>query len=250
MTLSTRSDNFVKTLDKEQLETRRRILEISHKFHFSHLGSCFSAVDLIDAVYKIKKPDEKFVLSNGHAGIALYVILEKYGFIRDTETFKKLYVHPDRNTDLGIHVSTGSLGHGLPIALGMAFADRSKNVYCMISDGECAEGSVWETFRIAAEKKAGNLKIILNANGWGAYGNIALPQLMKRIKSFDLGVVVINGHDMNEIIKALKIKTDQPLVVFAKTVVGQFPFLKDQDAHYYIMSDQDYLSALDSLLWS
>lgn len=242
-----RSNNYIKHLSKEQRETRRRILEISHKLHFSHLGSCLSAVDLIDAVYKIKQRDEKFILSNGHAGIALYVILEKNGLIQNSEILEKLHVHPDRNIDIGIHVSTGSLGHGLPIALGMALADKKRDVYCMISDGECAEGSIWESLRLASELKLNNLKIILNANGWGAYHSIPLRSLFKRLKSFGCNLILINGHDINEAVSILKRKTNKPLLIFARTKVEQFPFLKEQDAHYYVMNDQDFSLALGFL---
>jgi transketolase len=241
----------MKSLSGEQRDIRRRILEISYKFHLSHLGSCFSAVDLIDVVYKVKTPEEKFILSNGHAGIALYAVLEKYGYIKDSNFFQNLLIHPDRNPELGIYVSTGSLGQGLPISLGMAIADKTKNVYCMISDGECAEGSIWEALRIASEKSVFNLKIILNANGWGAYGNIQLNGLKRMIQSFDCTFIEVDGYDIDEIAESLKKQSEEkPLIVFAKTNVSQFEFLKDQDAHYYIMNDTDYLNALDSLLWS
>jgi|SRR3989344_4191424 len=245
-----KSKKYIQSLTQEQRKTRRRILDISFKLHLSHLGSCFSAIDLIDAVYSVKKEDEQFVLSNGHAGVALYVILEKYGKIKNPKIFEKLFVHPNRDLNLGISVSTGSLGHGLPIALGMALANRTKNVYCMISDGECAEGSIWETLRLAVELEASNLKVILNANGWGAYGAISLPSLFKQLKSFGCQLSTVDGHNINDIIEALKKNTaNKPLIIFAKTDVSQLPFLKDQDAHYYVMNEQDYLLALDLLLW-
>lgn len=244
-------NNFLQKLSVEQIETRRRILEISFKLKLSHLGSCLSAVDLIDAIYKTKERDEKFVLSNGHAGIALYVILEKYGLIKDPKILERLYVHPDRNPDIGISVSSGSLGHGLPIALGMALADRNQNVYCMISDGECTEGSIWESLRLAGELKLDNLKIVLNANGWGAYGTISLRKLLKSIKSFEFDLIVVDGHNIDRITTALKRKTkNKPSLFFAETTVEQLPFLIEQDAHYHIMNQQDYLNALDLLLWS
>lgn len=233
--------NLIAKLNKDQRKIRRRILEISHKRHFSHLGSCLSAIDLIDAVYKIKKTNEKFILSNGHAGVALYAVLEKYGYLKNPKLLEKIYVHPDRNPKLGIHVSTGSLGHGLPIALGMAIANKNRNIYCMISDGECTEGSIWEALRLAIDLKLNNLKILLNANGWGAYDIISLDMLFKRLKSFGCILIRIDGHDSKEIISALKRKTDGPLLVFAQTSVEQFPFLKEQDAHYYVMTEEDFI---------
>ena len=234
----------IKSLTKDQKKTRLKILEISHGSHLSHLGSCLSAIDLIDAIYKTKKKNEKFILSNGHAGIALYTILGKNGLMKNPDILKKLHVHPDRNPAIGIDVSTGSLGQGLSIALGIAFANRKQNVYCMISDGECTEGSVWEVIRIASDKKINNLKIILNANGWGAYDSIDLSTLLKRLKAFGCKIIKVNGHDENAILKALTISThSKPILIFAKTNVEQLPFLKGQDAHYYIMKDADYTQA-------
>lgn len=231
----------IRSLTKEQKSTRLRILEISHFSHLSHLGSCLTAIDLIDSIYKVKEKNEKFILSNGHAGIALYAILEKNGIIRKPDIINKLHVHPDRNPSLGIDVSTGSLGLGLTIALGIAFANRKKNVYCMISDGECAEGSVWESLRVASDKKLNNLKIILNANGWGAYDPVDLSTLLKRLRAFGCRIIKVRGHDAHAIQKALKISTNnKPVIIFAKTVVGQLPFLSGQNAHYYIMTDNDY----------
>src|SRR6185369_8330334 len=111
----------LKKLTKEQKRLRKRIIELSHSSRLSHIGSCLSVIDLIDEIYSSKKPNEKFILSNGHAGIAWYVILEKYGFLPEKK-IKNLNIHPDRNLKHDIHVSTGSLGQGLPIALGMALA--------------------------------------------------------------------------------------------------------------------------------
>ncbi len=233
-------------LSKEQKELRRRILEISYKNGLSHLGSCLSCVDLICAVFKVKRSDEKFILSNGHAGIALYAVLERFGMLNPEKT-DKLHIHPDRNPKWGIDASTGSLGQGLPIAVGMALADRSKNVYCSISDGECAEGSIWESLRIASGNNLTNLKILLNANGWGAYGRINTLSLKKRIETFDIKVILTNGHNTNSIVKGLKTRTNRPLLIFAKTKVNQFGFLKGLDAHYYVLNEEDYYKALNLL---
>lgn len=234
----------IKSLSLEQKQTRLRILELSYNSNFSHIGSCLSAVDLIDEIYKIKKNYEKFILSNGHAGIAFYAILEKNGLIKNKRITEKLNIHPDRNPDLGIHFSSGSLGQGLPIALGMALADNKQSVYCMISDGECTEGSIWETLRLVSDKKINNLKIIINANGWGAYDPISINSLMEKLKGFGLKITKINGHNVREIRKALIIKTTkQPIAIVAQTTVEQLPFLKGQDAHYYIMSEKNYIDS-------
>lgn len=235
-------------LNPDQKRTRLNILKLAHEANHSHIGSCLSGVDLMDAIYKTKKEDEKFILSNGHAGMALYVILQKYGKIKDASIIKDFYIHPDRDITVDIHVSTGSLGQGLPIALGMAFANKEKDIYCMISDGECAEGSIWETLRIAVDKKAHNLKIILDGNGWGGYDPIELKTLKQRLEGFGLNVVEVDGHNIDDISKALKTPaSDKPLLIFARTSVDQFPFLKGQDAHYYVMTPEDYNLAQEML---
>src|SRR3989344_5348178 len=123
----------MKKLSKEQKYHRKRILEISHEAKTSHLGSCLSVIDIISAIYKVKKKNEVFVLSAGHAAVALYVILEQHNFMKNP-SLKNLHVHPDRDTSQGIYVSTGSLGQGLSIAVGIALAVKEKkdNVYCII----------------------------------------------------------------------------------------------------------------------
>lgn len=194
-------------------DLKRRIITLSYKYKLSHLGSCLTAVDIIEDIFRIKKKNEKFVLSSGHAGLALYVVLEKYGGRNAEEIFLHHGVHPDRCNDCGIDCSSGSLGNGLPIAVGMALADRTKNVYCLISDGECAEGSITEALRLTPN----NLIIYLNDNGWGAYGNTD-----------------ISPYIHNKVIHKI-------------TNVEQLPFLKGQDAHYHSMSEEDYKTAMEIL---
>jgi len=232
--------------DKNQKEIRKKLLGMINRAHTSHIGSCLSSIDIIDAVYSIKKRQENFILSNGHAAASLYIILEKYGYLKNPD-LSKLNAHPDRNPDKGIDVSTGSLGQGLPIAVGMALANKDKNVYCLISDGECAEGSIWESLRIVHDLKICNLKIIVSSNGWGAYDPISDKHLIKRFKGFDLDLIKIDGHKPQEIIKALKMKVNKPTVIFAKTSSEQFGFLKGLDAHYYVMSDSDYELVMEKL---
>jgi transketolase len=230
--------------NENQKKLRKRLIEILYNSHSSHIGSCLTAIDLIDLVYSIKKKEERFVLSNGHSALALYVVLEKNGYIKDIES-EHLNIHPDRNTNIGIEVSTGSLGLGLPIATGMALADRNKLVYCLISDGECAEGSIWESLRIIYEQRIVNLKIILNANGWGAYDPISLYNLSERFKGFGFNVVKVYDHDLNKIKNSL---IDNNLdIIFAMTDSDQFPFLRGLDAHYYVMNEKDFLLAMEIL---
>ena len=121
-------------INKKLNKLKQRILEISFEHQLSHLGSCISAVEIIDEIYRKKQDSEKFILSEGHAALALYVINEKYHKIDAEKAFNHHGVHPDRCKKCRLDCSAGSLGQGLPIALGMALANREKNVYCLISD--------------------------------------------------------------------------------------------------------------------
>jgi transketolase len=158
-------------------ELHNRILEISKKLNLSHLGSNLTSVDIIDEIYSVKKENEPFILSCGHAGLALYVVLEKYYGLNATELFIKYGTHPSRSESDKIYCSTGSLGHGLPIALGMALADRDRKVYCLISDGEAAEGTIWETANVMNKYFVTNLELYLNWNGWSAFDRIDLKMI-------------------------------------------------------------------------
>lgn len=202
-------------------DLKRRIIDISYRYKLSHIGSCLTAVDIINEIYEQKKPDEKFVLSSGHAGLALYVVIEKYEGIDAEKIFNHHGVHPDRCKECHLDCSSGSLGNGLPIAVGMALANRNKNAYCLISDGECAEGSIWEALRIRREENITNLKVFLNWNGYSAY----------KESDWTLKQIIWEWY----------------LVSIHETEIEQFPFLKGQDAHYYTMNEEDYKNAMEVL---
>lgn len=203
-------------------ELKKRIIEISYKKKLSHIGSCLTAVDIIKEIYDKKKPEEKFVLSSGHAGLALYVVLEAFGGRNAEEIFDHHGVHPDRCDLCGIVCSSGSLGHGIGIAVGMALAARNNNSYCLVSDGEISEGSVHEALRIKDEQKLDNLKVYVNFNFWGAYKKIndlyLAPSGVEKL-------TVVRGARTNKL----------------------FPFIKDQDAHYKVMNEEDYEQAMEIL---
>jgi transketolase len=238
---------MIRNFTKNQKEIRQRLLKILYTAKSSHIGSCLSVIDLIDSIYAVKKRGEKFILSNGHAAAALYIILEKYKYLKKPD-LKRLGFHPNRNNKYGIDVSTGSLGQGLPIAVGMALANRRKNVYCIISDGECAEGSIWESLRIVHDLRIYNLKIVVAVNGWGSYDPISPKDLQRRLKGFGFRVVPVDGHRTPDIIAALKAKNTAPVIFFARTSSEQLPFLKGIDAHYRIMDNHDYESAIKEFL--
>jgi transketolase len=192
----------------------RRIIDISYKNKMSHIGSCITAVGIIDHIYATKRIDDIFVLSNGHAGVALYAVLEKYGLGDADALFAKHGVHP--NTDTHIACSSGSLGHGIGIAVGLALAERVRRVYCLLSDGECAEGSVWEALRIASDEKLDNLKVYLNANGYGATGPVNSTELSVRLGTFF------------------------PVEAWLTSMMGWPEYLQGIEGHYHVLTKEEY----------
>jgi|TARA_B100000900_G_C20448269_1_gene662028 transketolase len=207
-------------LDKQLV---KRILDISYKNKCSHIGSYLSAVGIIDDIFKKKNQDDIFILSSGHAAIALYCVIEKY-YGKDAEKlFKKHGGHPHRDEKNHIYCSTGSLGMGVTVAVGRALANPNKKVYVLLSDGECAEGSVWESLRFIKEQNIENIEVYVNANGYAAYDSIDVNYLEKRLKSFLPSVNVI------------------------RTKVNQFSFLNGLNAHYHVMSKDDYKEVVEGL---
>lgn len=199
---------------------KKRILDLSHKYKLSHIGSCLSTVDTIDKIYSIKEKDEPFILSNGHAGLALYVVLEKYEGHNAELLLTQHGVHPNRDMEHGIWCSTGSLGHGVAIGVGMALANRERNVYIVTSDGECAEGSVWEALAIARKFQLENLRISIIGNGYSAYDEVDIDDLDMRINSFYPSLMV-------------------------RTNMYAWPdWLQGQGAHYVVMSEEQYKEAI------
>jgi transketolase N-terminal domain/subunit len=160
-----------------------RLLDQSYGFNSHHLGSAFSSLPLILEIYARMNKVDKFILSSGHAAAALYVVLEKQIGIDSSILFEKMGEHPHRNTELGVDCSSGSLGMGLSVAVGMALANEHKNVFCLVSDGECAEGVFWESIRFIKQRKVSNLFVYVNINGWSGYDKIDSEELSKEIKS-------------------------------------------------------------------
>ena len=138
---------------------KRRVLDIAYKYKLSHLGSYFSSLMIVDDIFKNKADDDIFILSSGHAALALYAAIEKYHGIDAEELFNKHGGHPHRDEENKIYCSTGSLGLGLTVAAGRAMANKNRIVHCLISDGECAEGSIWEALRFIHENKIENIKV-------------------------------------------------------------------------------------------
>ena len=185
------------------------------KNKLSHLGSCLTAAPIINEIFDRKAADEKFILSSGHAGVALYIILEQRFGLDAQAMFDAHGVHPSKDLPNQLWCSSGSLGCGLPIAVGHALADRSKGVYVLISDGECAEGSIWEALAFARNAKLDNLHVYANINGMSAYDAVDIPYLVQRLTAFLPSVNV-------------RITSDVTL-----------PFAPGLQAHYYQLKEQD-----------
>lgn len=199
---------------------KKNILDIAFKYKLGHLGSYFSSVDIIDTIYSNMKTDDIFILSSGHAALALYVCNEKYYGINAEEMFKKHGGHPHRDEENKIYCSTGSLGLGITIAIGRAIANKNRTVHVLISDGECAEGSVWESLKTIKEQNITNIKVYVNINGYAAYMSVDTDYLIQRLRAF------------------------LPEINLYYTTVEQYPFLKGLNAHYHVMSEEDYKQAL------
>jgi transketolase len=198
------------------VDLKKRILEIAYKHKLGHLGSYLSAAGIIDEIYENKNPDDIFILSSGHASLALYAALEKYEGKNAEELFLKHGGHPHRDEENGIYCSTGSLGLGITVAVGRALANKNRKVHVLISDGESAEGSVWEALRFIKESNLSNIEVYVNVNGYAAYDKVDVKYLVDRLKVF------------------------LPTINIRYTSVNQYPFLRGLNAHYHVMSEEDY----------
>jgi transketolase len=197
-------------------DLERRVIDISYQERIGHLSSNLNAVNIIDEIYKEKQDSDIFILSSGHAALAWYTVLEKYKKLDAVELFHKHGVHPHRNVEDEISVSTGSLGMGITVACGYALANPNKNIYCLLSDGECAEGSVWEALRFIKEKNINNLYVYVNVNGMIAYDFIDKDYLTQRLKAF------------------------LPEVRIRFTDVPKWPWAEGILTHYYVLKPEDY----------
>ena len=193
-----------------------RIIDITYQERLSHLSSTLSAAPILEEIYNHRQDDEVVVLSNGHAGLALYCVLEQRYGVDPVKLLHEHGIHPGKDLDNYLYCSTGSLGSGLPIAVGHALATPNKRVYCMISDGECAEGSIWESLAFVQQQPVPNLEIYVNINGMGAYDMINVHYLVKRLQAF---------------LPRINICISKPYT---------WSFAKDLLTHYYVLNEQDY----------
>ncbi len=270
-------------LEKKANWVRRKVLDMAVRAHSGHLTTAFSQVELLVALYyggilrvdpKNPKWDgrDRFILSKGQGGIGLYPILADLGFfpMEELDQFAQkdsiLGVHADWNIP-GIEVITGSLGHGLPIATGMAQAAASDGkphlVVCLLGDAELYEGSNWEAAFTASHLKLKNMICIVDRNGQGTIGftdrtekkcdGPMLGRLDEKFASFGFETRTIDGHSFEAIFETLKdVRTrgdDRPLAIIANTVKGKgSPFLESRRLwHYRVPDGADLRQVRDDL---
>jgi len=219
---------------------RTQIIEVAGVAKEGHVPSALSILDILFVTYKeflphsdlssIDNIGNRFILSKGHASIALYVVLHDFNQITTEELFSfakyesKLGGHPDRNKIAGVELSTGSLGHGLPQGIGMAKAMKIKkavgHIYVLIGDGEANEGTIWESALLASNHKLGNLTCIVD-NNLSSERALDMGNMANKFEAFGWETLEINGHDHGEITRALKLrKNNKPIAVIANTVKG------------------------------
>jgi transketolase len=210
---------------KTAQEMRKDIVLAAYKAGEGHIASAFSILDILHVLYSgVLGSDDRFILSKGHASLALYAVLGQD--LSDFGQYNSLLGgHPDRNKVKGVLASTGSLGHGLPQAVGAALAKKIKNalgrVYCLIGDGECNEGSIWESCLLAAHHKLDNLCVIVDRNGSNDRV-LDLGYMLKKFQSFGFHTYEISGHNQSEVFAAVSWKPDgSPLAVIANTTKGK-----------------------------
>lgn len=248
-------------LDVLARRLRGEIVAMTHAKKVPHLGSDLSCVDILAVLYwrilriDPERPDDadrdRFILSKGHAAKALYATLAHRGYFEKAllRTFNDpggcLPEHPGPRCVPGIEAATGSLGHGLPLGLGMALAGRVARrhyrVFVLLSDGECNEGAVWEAAMMAAAQAVSTLTVVVDFNKWQATGRsedvLALDPLADKWRAFGWDAVEVDGHDTDALSAALDPGADtgaKPRAIIAHTVKGKgVSFMEDDNNWHY-----------------
>ena len=249
---------------------RRRILEISRQVEAAHVAPAFSCLEIVDALYhEVMREQDIFIMSKGHGCLAQYVVMEDLGTLPPESLdnyckmgdpiFPALGAHPDYAPGIGIHASTGSLGHGLGIAAGQALAEKIKGsdvrVYVLLSDGECQEGSTWEVAMVAANLGLTNLTALVDNNDFGGMDRMsevhpAFHPLDTKFTAF--GWYVIDGIDGHSSLVAeylLELVCAQPKVFIFDTTKGKgVSFMESAPLwHYRSPNPEEYRKALAEL---
>ena len=261
-------------LEKLALKIRKNAVSMTSTGGSSHIGSILSIADILAVLYgsvmnyKSNEPNwrsrDRFILSKGHAGAGVYAALAESGFL----SIDKLKTHYKDGSDLSGHVShkgipgvefsTGSLGHGLPVATGMALAAKINEdehmVYVLMSDGECDEGSNWEAALFAPHHKLDNLVIIIDRNKLQSIHStedtLGLEPFVDKWQAFGWNVIDVDGHDLAQLIKACDSKEKgKPLCIIANTIKGKgVSFMENQVLwHYRSPQDEEFEAAMKEL---
>ena len=220
------------------LKIRKNILKVSLHSGHGHIPTCFSIVEILCAVYRHMRHNpadpslegrDVFILSKGHGALAQYCTLAEFGYFDIDEVYSfgafmsGFGCHADRFKTPGVEVSTGSLGHGIGLAVGTALAFRLKNngrrVYVVIGDGEANEGSVWEAVMVAVNLRLDNLTIIYDNNRSHSRG-LQIPNPAERFKSFNCDAAEVDGHDVGNIMEALSENGNGVKAIIADTRKG------------------------------
>jgi transketolase len=258
--------SLIRSLYRDALAVRRAFLRMHFEAHAGHLGTGLSDIDILVYVYKVWLRDgDQFILSKGHGASSLYATLHHFGRLSDDEflTYYKdgtlLPAHPAPGAIPAIPAATGSLGHGLPIASGMAYTYRhlqqtKQRVACLVSDGECNSGALWEAALFAAHHRLDNLTVIVDANGLQGFGRtkdvLDLEPLADKWRAFGFRCEEVGGHDFSKLHEALQRAPDgRPTCVVARTVKGKGVTLMEDklEWHYLPMSSEQYARALQDL---
>ncbi len=250
---------------------RRRILDISQQVSALHIGSAYSCTEIVDCIYYALMRREEgslgpdtFLMSKGHGCMIQYVILEELGILSraDLDAYctraGKLGVHPDYGNP-GIVAATGSLGHGLAMACGMAVAEKARNsdgtIYAVLSDGEVQEGSTWEAVLMASSLRLDNIVAIVDNNDFQSLGRTSETHpsfypLLDKFRAFGWEAAEVDGHDSAAIFTAISGRRKvKPFMLVAKTVKGKgVSYMENVPIwHYRSPSREEYRRALEEL---
>lgn len=276
-----KNNDLVKFLEKTAKVIKKNILKLSYKAHVGHIGSALSIADILTVLYfstlrispnkPLTKKRDRFILSKGHAASALYPVLSHKGFFTKQVLFSFCKdnaifgVHPVIDQKKGIELSTGSLGHGLSVAIGMALhlkktyhnvSNHVPRVFVLISDAEQNEGSIWEAIMFAAHHQLYNLIAIVDDNNYQAFGTannvLNLQPIEKKWETFGWYTKVVNGHDMQQlstVFNQLPFSENAPSVIIAKTKTAHgVSFLENrQEAHYLPLDKKLFTKAMKDI---
>lgn len=259
--------------EKLAKKLRKHVIEMTHRGKSSHVGSCLSIADLMAVLYgdvlryDAKNPADKnrdrFILSKGHAGACVYAALAESGFF-DIDLLKEHYKngsilsgHVSHKGVAGVELSTGSLGQGLSVATGMALSAKlnkeKHRVFIIMGDGECDEGSIWEAAMFASHHRLNNLTALIDYNCIQSLASVeetmALEPFADKWESFGWNVQEIDGHDHDQIKKALLKKSDKPKCIVAHTTKGKGVSFMENSVlwHYRTPQGDEYVRAMAEL---